>query len=216
MAYYLYSPEPFPAKRKRNSAYQDAVEYIEYNGFRMAGPIPANEWLKVPRHFSRLEFESYMDHRGSKVVMLDDEWAEAIKALFGPRGVIVVEDSELLGNKEQLEEESKQINLEFRKAAIEEFERNLSERKVTGKGRPYPTSYEEECYEVLGLTKPYSVDALKAERDPGEAAAQKIADAIATALNEGRRKQDELAGVAPATGTAADFATDTVVTTARS
>jgi hypothetical protein len=56
---------------------------------------------------------------------------------------------------------------------VEWYENQVTEKQVTGKGRTTPTPYEDECYTYSASTKPYSVEAMRAQRHPGEQSVSK-------------------------------------------
>lgn len=183
MSFYLYSPESFPAHRKRNARFQDTPEYLSFNGF-VVGDVKAGEWKKLQRKYERQEYSDFQDKRGTRIVVLEDEMADAINAQFSNpenpnynRGVVVLDEATYAdeATRKLAEEEAHEKNLEFRRRIVADFELQFNERQVTGKGRSYPTAYEEECYEVTGLTRPYSAKALEAQRNPGARVAQDIA-----------------------------------------
>jgi hypothetical protein len=73
---------------------------------------------------------------------------------------------------------------------VEWYENQVREKEVTGKGRTTPTPYEDECYTLLGLTKPYSVEAMRAQRHPGEAVGEQLVAALDRLMNR-RRAEEE-------------------------
>jgi hypothetical protein len=175
--YWLYSPENFP-----HEGYQQGRnrEYISACGVQIA-PVKAAEWQQLKTGYVTIQFEDYQDKVGKQVVIVDHEIARHINEKFGNRGVLVVSDGDYQTKKDLLEEAAQKVNIDFRKRVVEEFEQTREE--VKAQGRTYrPSGYIEECYDILQLPKPWSADTLMKQRDPGAAAAQQIADAIATAL----------------------------------
>lgn len=185
-SYVLYSPEPFPG---RTGQRERTPEYLDFNGFRIS-PVPANTWVPIPMELRRKEYQDFMDTQGHEIVVNASQLADGLNSLFGHRGVIVVHEAELKGDgKKTLEEAAKQKNLEFRAEVLREFEYQLKERTVTGHGRAKPTPYEEECYDLLQWPKPYDLDALRAQRQPGYA----VARDIAAALEESALRREQVA-----------------------
>ena len=206
MSFYLYSPEDFPAKRKKNPAFQDTPEYLKFNNF-VIYDVKAHVWTKLARKYERIEFADFMDKRGTRVVSLEDEMADAINLFhtqpdspgYG-RGVVVVDEKTYANEaaRKAVEEESEAANRNFRAKVIAEFEMQLQERQVTGKGRAYPTPYEEECYEILDMPRPHSAESILAQRRPGLSVAQEIVSAIReSSLRQSVQLDDVAAAEAP-------------------
>lgn len=200
MSYFLYSAEDFPAKRKKNVAFQDNPEFLRFNNFNI-GPVKAGEWKELDRRQQRTEFQDFSDRRGSRVVTLDEEFAEAFNARFADtadtddagRGLIVLDDKSYNDSEQRTaaEEKCQKQNRAFRLRRIAEFEMQLQERTVTGKGRAYPTPYEEECYVLTGTVRPNSAEAIEAQRNPGKAVAAELATAIMEASQAANQRLRE-------------------------
>ncbi len=186
MPFYLYSAEDFPARRKANRGFQNTPEYIVFNSFTILG-VKAHAWIKLERKYVRTEYQDHYDKRGQRNIVLEDEMAEAVNAQFHnpewpnfERGVEVVDESVYNDPDQRKAVESRcdQQNREFRLRAIAEYESQLQERLVTGKGRAFPTPYEEECYEICDVVRPNSAKAIQAQRQPGLQVAQDILQAL--------------------------------------
>jgi len=187
-SYYIYSSESLPNPEMMGKAgYTPDSEWIGYAGFRM-GVLPKNAWVKMPDKDRQLHHTSWLDRKGTTTVLYIDEIVNHIrnKPIFlgdqqvtlESRGVFIVDHEPTGEEKVRLEKESKEANLAFRMKCVEWFENQVREKEVTGHGRTRPTPYENECYEILGLTKPYSVEAMRAQRHPGEAVGEQIVAAL--------------------------------------
>lgn len=185
MAYWLYSIEAFPAPWQPGRV----PEFIQVDGIQLP-PLEAKTWFKLPEKSSRKLYADYQDRIGSDHIVFDWQMADFINAHWAKRGVVVVHEREKDANQENIETDAAKANVEFRRGVIEQFEFQLKERQVTGYGRNQPTPYELECYELIGLPKPYSIEAYRAERMPGDVAAAKIADAIERALHDSQLAED--------------------------
>lgn len=189
MSYHVFSAQSFPHQPTDEAGW--TPEYIEMDGFRVT-PVLAGEWKELERNYRAVtpykEQKTVImgrtwndaDFIGNQISFSDVDFAAWINANYGPIGVVAIPEHVFSDDKKRkaAEQEARNRNIEYRKKTLEEFEQQLHERKITGKGRAKPTKYEEECYDILGWPKPYSLDALKAERMPGAVAAQQIADAI--------------------------------------
>jgi len=59
---------------------------------------------------------------------------------------------------ETLAAEGKKRNLVFRKKVVEAFELQFRVKMQGGPGRWSPTTYEQECYDILGMARPEVVN----------------------------------------------------------
>ena len=127
--------------------------------------------------------------------MAGDDLFDRLRKRFENRGLVFLDHEPTIVEKVELEKDAYQKNLAFRMTIVEGYENAVREKEVTGKGRTTPTPYEDECYSVLGLTKPYSVEAMRAQRHPGEAVGEQIVAALQRL--EARRKDDAVATQSP-------------------
>lgn len=172
MAYKIYSVEALPRQGKG-----DTREYIYFNGF-LIGPIPAGQWWTLKKVYTTLVHRDFEDKQGSIKSAIDDDIALFINQQWGHRGVAVVAEEELTTSQAKMEDMCKAANRTYRETTLRDFERQLEAWRVGQPGRAKPTAYEEECYQVLGWPAPNSVEALRAQRMPGEAAAERMMDAF--------------------------------------
>jgi len=183
MAYWIYSTEALPNPKLMGlPGYTPDQEFIKWNGATLP-PIPAKEWMKLPDSFAMLRRSDWRDRQGTAYEIPISRFKGVVNARFAERGVIMLDHPPSNAEKAELEGLSEELSLKHRKKAIEFFERERDAAIHRG-GRYEPTPYVDECYEVLDQPKPYSVEAMRAQRRPGEEAADKIANAIVRALNK--------------------------------
>lgn len=178
MAYFIYSPESLPDPDLMGKpGYTPDAEYIGHGGFRM-GVLPAKTWVELPTRTFTLRHHDWTDRAGHKEAIYMEDIAPAIRSKTEARGVVLLDHEPTPEEKKKLEKNAEELNLVFRMKQVEWFENQVREKEVTGFGRTMPTPYENQCYDLLGLTKPYSVEAMRAQRHPGEAVGQQIVDAL--------------------------------------
>lgn len=177
MSYYAYTIEPMPrtdlfAKRDHNPA----TEYIGHNGIYL-DPIPAKTWTKLPEHFKSLRHRDRADKQGTPYHVFISEIVEANRVRLEPRGVIFLDHEPTAEERAALEAQAAENNLKYRLGCVEEYETAMKEAEVNG--RTYRAStYVTECYKELDMERPGSVEALRAQRQPGEAAADRFAASL--------------------------------------
>jgi hypothetical protein len=176
--FYVYSVEPMPrvdlfAKRD----YSPDNDYIHYNGIHLA-PIDAKTWTRIDDRFKSLRHHDRTDRQGHTYHVFADEIVKANRERLGPRGVVFTDHEPSATEKLELEKLALERNLQFRLETIQHYEDQVREHETGNPARTKPTSYELECYEVLGMERPYSVAAFKSQRDPGGAAANRFAEAL--------------------------------------
>jgi hypothetical protein len=194
MAHWIYSTEALPNPALMGKpGYTPDQEFVKWGGATLP-PIPAKEWMKLPDSFDMLRRADWRDRQGTHYEIPITRFKGIIDARFAERGVVFLDHPPSNAEKETLEAVSAELNLQFRRSQVEWYESQVREKEVTGHGRTKPTPYEDECYSLLGIEKPYSAKALQAQRDPGRAAAKEIADAIAGALN--RRESETVDALA--------------------
>lgn len=182
MSTWVYSTEPLPSdKLMGKPGYSPEIPM--FMGISLI--IKAKEWQKLPDWYPTLHHKDWMDKRGHAERIYTDELVKGLKRL-NERGVIFLDHEPTPTEKEQLPSVSEELNLKFRAEQIKLYEEQIREKEVTGRGRTKPTPYEDECYDILGLPKPYSPEALRSSRQPGEDAAKRIATAITDALKADR------------------------------
>jgi hypothetical protein len=184
MPHFIYSSEALPNEKMIGKpGYTPDNECIKWAGLTLP-VIQAGKWQEMPETLHTLRRGDWRDRQGQPVEVHIRRFKGIIDANFAKRGVVFIDHEPSATEKEKLEAVSKDLNLQWRRSVIQEYEDQVREKEVTGHGRTKPTPYEDECYEVLNMKKPYSVDALQSQRDPGQKAAQQIADAISTSQKE--------------------------------
>lgn len=188
MAWFIYSPEALPnPKFMGKPGYTPDGEYIRYNGVTL--PIlPEKTWMELPAYIPTLHHRDWTDKQGHAERVYIEQFKPVVNGRFAERGVIMLDHEPTDAEKSKLEPVALELNLKWRKQCVQWYEDQVREKEITGHGRTKPTPYEDECYEILNLSKPYSVEAFKAQRRPGEEAAERIATAIAEALKDSRKQ----------------------------
>lgn len=194
MPFYIYSSENLP-----NNDLSDKPGYspetFTWGGVTLP-PLQAEKWLKQPELFHTIRRADWTDKQGRKDYTTGEEYFKVLKTRWGGRGVIILDHEPSAEEKVSVAAKSKAANLAYRMTVIERYEHQIRDREITGIGRTQPTPYEDECYSILGLTKPYSVEAMRAQRHPGEAVGEQIVQALDRLL--ARREKEAGRPVAPA------------------
>jgi hypothetical protein len=192
MAWFIFSTEALPNPQFMGlPGYTPDSEYIKFGGVTLPC-LPKGQWLKLPDSFSTLRSYNWKQKpeevdipiRKFKGVIENPERG------FAERGVILLDHEPTEVEKQRLERLSAELNQKFRKKHVEFYE-NQRQIALARQGTYPATPYVDECYEILRLEKPYSVEALQAQRSPGEKAAQQIADAISAGARENAKANAE-------------------------
>jgi hypothetical protein len=175
--FWVYSVEPMPrtdlfAKRD----YNPTNDYIAFNSIYL-DPIPAKTWVQIPDRFRSLRHHDRTDRQGHVYHVFADEIVKANQARLAPRGVVFTDHEPAADEKVTLEKEALEANMSFRLDQIQFYEESVKEAEANGRSLKANT-YVKECYEVLGMERPGSVQALRAQRQPGEAVADRFAAAM--------------------------------------
>lgn len=152
-------------------------EWFLWHGIQLP-VLNAGEWEKLPDSFYTMHHKDWRDKAGTRDHVAAAEIGKAVTARWGNRGVVVLDHEPSAKEKEKIARESEDANLAFRMRVVENYEERLREKAVGEKVPTRVTPYEDECYTVLGLTKPYSVEAMRAQRHPGEAVGEQIVAAL--------------------------------------
>jgi hypothetical protein len=197
MAYWLYSAESFPNQAMLGKPGY-TPEYLAHAGVQLA-PVEKEKWTSLPTNWIIVKHRDWMDRRGTPERVLTEDIAKAIANKQAGRGLVILDHEPTPDERKRLEKECADANMAFRMKAVEWYENQVREKEVTGHGRTNPTPYEDECYTILGLTKPYSVEAMRAQRHPGEAVGEQIVAAL-DRLDK-RRQKEEVTRAEADTGT---------------
>lgn len=180
MAWFVYSTEALPNPEfMGRPGYTPDAEYIRFGGCTLP-MIPKGQWLKLPDSYLTIRRSDWRDKQGTEVEIPIRRFKPIVDNPdrgFSERGVILLDHEPTDVEKSKLEQLSAELNLKFRKKHMEFYE-NQRQIALARQGTYPVTPYTDECYEMLGQKKPYSVEALQAMRDPGQHAAQQIANAI--------------------------------------
>lgn len=188
MPYYIYSHDPMPnLEMMGKPRYTPDGDWIRAAGVTLPA-IPAQTWVELdeddPR-FKTIRRRDWRDRQGDQIEVSLRRFLPVVKSQFTERGVVMLDHKPSEQEQKALAHACGENNMNFRKKAIEFFE-NQRDMAKARQGTYDPTPYIDECYDVLGMKKPYSMEALKAQRDPGAEAANRIADAIAGAMKKER------------------------------
>jgi flagellar biosynthesis/type III secretory pathway protein FliH len=184
--FWVYSVEPMPrvdlfATRDHNPA----NEYIGYNGIYIA-PVEPKTWTRIPDKFRSLRHRDRTDKQGTTYHVFDDEIVKANQERLRPRGVLFTDHEPTAEERKELEERAAKLNMQFRLDTIQSYEEAMREAEANGRTVKAPT-YVKECYELLGMPRPGSAEAIRAQRQPGEDVADRIVAALEKLLS---RKPD--------------------------
>lgn len=197
MSYFIYSSEPLPnPELMGKSGYTPDSEYIKHGGFCLS-QLPEKTWVQLPNTVKTIRHKDWLDRRGTEERIYMDDVVAAIRTRFGKRGVVLLDHEPTVEEKKKLEQESLDFHNAWLMECVENYENQVREKEVTGHGRTKPTPYEDMCYSLLGLTKPYSVEAMRAQRHPGEAVGEQIVAALER-LNQRREEENKREKAAPA------------------
>lgn len=190
MPYWIYSTEPLPNPDLMGKpGYTPDSEYIKHGGFTIA-QLPAKTWTQLKDLYRTIRHRDWTDRKGTPESIHMEEIAPAIKTKFEKRGVILLDHEPTEKEKALYELKSADASRAFMMEQVEWYENQVREKEVTGHGRTKPTPYEDLCYSFLELTKPYSVEAMRAQRHPGEAVGEQIVAAL-DRLDKRRQEEKE-------------------------
>ena len=175
MSWFAYSPEAIPSGNLAGKPGY-TPETLRWNGISII--LKEKEWTKFPDNFYYVRHKDWKDKQGTREHVAGEDIMASLKVRANERGVIMLDHEPTTQEKRELEKQAADANLAFRMRVVEEYENAVREKEVTGHGRTKPTPYEDECYSMLGLTKPYSVEAMRAQRHPGEAVGEQIVAAL--------------------------------------
>jgi hypothetical protein len=181
--FYVYSHEPMPRTdlfEKRD--YNPANDYIAFNGVWL-NPVPAKTWTAIPDRIRSVRHRDRSDKAGTPYHVFADELVSANRERLGPRGVIFTDHLPDGAEKAELEATAEARNLQFRLDLIQQYEEALKEAEANGRTVKANT-YLTECYNIAGMERPGSVEALRAQRQPGEAVANRLVEALEQLVNK--------------------------------
>jgi len=176
--FYVYSVEQMPRfDLAGKRGYTVDNDYIHFNGIHLP-TLEAKTWTRIDDRFRSVRHHDRTDRQGHVYHVFADELVKANTERMRPRGVLFTDHEPSAEEKRRLEQEALELNTQFRLETIQHYEDQVREHETGNPARTKPTPYELECYEVLGMERPYSVAAFKSQRDPGGAAANRFAEAL--------------------------------------
>ena len=165
MPWAIWSPEDFP--KRSDAGYM--VDYCQAYGVQIV--LKAGEWTELDpdgfytKSYSNSWVDKVADEKEVTVSAKDlavricrDRGGE-FEGVYVPIGLMYC-NTDKTGKEEikALEEEGKKRNLEFRRRTIGVFETQFRVKSQGGPGRWTPTTYEKECYDMLGKLPPEVVN----------------------------------------------------------
>lgn len=163
MAMYLWSEEQFPGSTASGRKH----EYLQVLGGIIVLVPAAQRWVKLDaRYQTPRRHDDWKDLQGHVETHAADEVAEAVVNTYGFRGIVVTEEEPGTEKSKALIAQAKATNLKWRQSVVEDF---MSQRKAAELGRPgrlAPTAYEEECFTVLGIQIPSTVESMRTAQAP--------------------------------------------------
>jgi len=165
MTWAIWSPEDFP--KRGDGGY--LIDYAQ--AYRIQITLHADQWTELdPDGFYKDTYvTSWVDKEADQkeVTISARELAARIcrdrgmefNGAYYPAGLMFCNtDKETPETMKALEVEGKRRNLEFRKKTVESFEMQFRVKMQGGPGRWTPTTYEKECYDILGVKPPEVVN----------------------------------------------------------
>jgi hypothetical protein len=165
MPWAIWSPEDFPKRGDQGFL----VDYVQ--AYRIQVPLSSGAWTALdPDGFYKDTYvTSWVDKEADQkeITISARELATRIcrdkgmefNGTFYPVGLMFC-NSDHTSEKEMetLAAEGKKRNLVFRKKVVEAFELQFRVKMQGGPGRWSPTTYEQECYDILGMARPEVVN----------------------------------------------------------
>lgn len=178
MPYFIYSSESLPNPALIGKpGYTPDGECVMHGGWRLP-QIPERQWMKLDNFITLVKHSSWLDKRGTPERVYMEDIAPAIRNKWSKRGVVLLDHEPTPEEKKKYENESNDLFLAHLMGVIEDYEERLKQKAVGEKVATRVTPYEDMAYELLGVTKPYSVEAMRAQRHPGESVGEQIVAAL--------------------------------------
>lgn len=152
MAWSVYSPEDFPKWDRENGHWVDYKQALQVQVV-----VKAGQWKKLEEFYRHVRFESWVDASGDgrETVVTSKDVALRLAGDFRLVGIVAADLDKITdAERESLEKQSKERNLEFRQRFVNRFEEQFRTKMQGGPGRWVPNDYELECYKLLGLRPP--------------------------------------------------------------
>jgi hypothetical protein len=188
MSYFVYTCENLPNPDMMGKpGYTPDGDYIRWGGICLPW-LKKGEWTALPESLTTIRRQSYRDAAQEIEIPMKRfrPIVESPSMGFAERGVIMLDHEPTAVEKAKLEAVSHDLNIKWRAKCVEFFE-NQRQAALARQGKYDPSPYVDECYDLLGFPKPYSVESLKSQRMPGHEAAERIATAMQEAQKETAR-----------------------------
>jgi hypothetical protein len=165
MPWQIWSPEDFPKRGDQGFL----IDYCQ--AYRIQVTLKADTWTQLdPDGFYKQSYvQSWVDKEADEKEVTTsarelatricrDKGMEFNGAYYSVGLMFCNSDSTDLEEIAKLEAEGKRRNRVFRKKVVESFEMQFRVKSQGGPGRWAPTTYEQECYEMLGMNPPEVVN----------------------------------------------------------
>ena len=162
MSWAVYSVEDFPKWDEENGCMAD---YKQALGVQVV--LKAGEWKRLEDFYKHVRFESWVDAAGDgrESIVTGKEVALRLAGDFRTFGIVAADADRITDKeREQIEARAKEDNLKMRRRFVDRFEQQFRTKMQGGPGRWLPNAYEAECYKMLGLKPPDTVQKAPEER----------------------------------------------------
>lgn len=155
MPWSVFSAEDFPKWDEDNGCWCD---YRQSLGVQVI--LKQGQWTQLDEFYRHTRYESWIDAAGEgrEAVVTGREVAERMTGDYRTKGIVGADLSKTTdAQREKLETEATAANLKMRRMFVDRFEQQFRTKMQGGPGRWLPNSYEAECYKMLGLKPPDTV-----------------------------------------------------------
>lgn len=162
MSWSVYSAEDFPKWDDENGCMCD---YRQALGVQVI--LKAGQWTALEDFYRHVRFESWIDAAGEgrESIVTGKEVALRLEGDFRTKGIACADLAKITdAERETIEKRAGEANLKTRRAFVDRFEQQFRTKMQGGPGRWLPNSYEAECYKILGLKPPDTVQKAETEQ----------------------------------------------------
>jgi hypothetical protein len=155
MAWAVYSMEDFPKWDADNGCMAD---YKQALGVQVV--LKAETWTRLEDFYKHVRYESWVDAAGDgrESIVTGREVAQRLQGDFWTVGIMAADIDKISDeDRQKIEATAKQNNLKKRRMFVDRFEEQFRTKMQGGPGRWLPNPYEADCYRVLGLKPPDTV-----------------------------------------------------------
>lgn len=163
MAWSVYSAEDFPKYDEENEC---IVDYKQALGVQVI--LKAKQWTQLEDFYRHVRYESWIDAAGEgrESVVTSKDVALRLAGDFKLRGIAAADLTRISDDeRRKIEEEANAQNLKLRRMFVNRFEEQFRTKMQGGPGRWVPNKYEAECYAILGLKPPDTVQKAPEHRE---------------------------------------------------